>query len=83
MISCRRATRWMLEALDRKLPWFRRFMLGLHRCQCRSCHRFGHQIVVIERSFAEFVDADPAQTKNMSVESRVRIGEYLRTHCHP
>jgi hypothetical protein len=83
MITCRRATRWMLDALDRKLPWFRRIMLGLHRCQCRSCHRFGQQIVVIEQSFAEFADSDPAQVQELSLDCRRRIDEYLRNHCRP
>lgn len=80
MISCRRATKWMLHALDKELPWFRRVLLSSHRFQCRSCRRFGQQIVVIERSFAEFADSNLIQVKEMSQECRTRISDFLRSH---
>jgi hypothetical protein len=40
MLSCRRMTRLISEALDRPLSWLQRLELGIHLLGCSPCCRF-------------------------------------------
>ncbi len=40
MLTCRRATRLISDALDRPLSWFERLRLRVHLIGCAPCRRF-------------------------------------------
>ncbi len=80
MITCRHATPWISKTLDAKLPWFKRILLSFHRGQCKSCRRFGEQLVLLEKSFVQFTESNKVPARKMSPECRTRISNYLSTN---
>jgi hypothetical protein len=43
-LTCREATRLVLEGEDRRLAWGERLALRIHLLMCRACPRFVRQV---------------------------------------
>jgi len=79
--SCRDSTRLQSDALDRRLPIFRRLGLSLHLLICKWCRRYGRQIAflrVASHKCAEGEDRIPSPT--LSPEARERIKRALQAN---
>jgi hypothetical protein len=72
MISCRRATRWLSDGLDRPLSWFQRLLLGLHLLGCRACCRFRRAVRWLHRSLSSVT-----RDVRLPADARQRLQEAL------
>ncbi len=72
MLSCRRMTRLISEALDRPLSWLQRLEVGIHLSGCSPCRRFRRAV----RWLHEALPAAPCDA-NLSSQARDRIRRAL------
>jgi hypothetical protein len=72
MPTCRQATRWISDGLDRPLSWARRVRLALHLLACGSCRRFRRAVRWLHRLLA----SPPADVR-LPAEARQRIRRAL------
>lgn len=77
--DCRTAVRLQSDALDRPLPWTRRFGLRVHLLLCKWCRRYGRQIAFLQTAAHEHPEllVGPGPHK-LSPAARARICEKLR-----
>jgi hypothetical protein len=79
-LRCNEATRLASESLDHPLPFEDRLAMRLHRMICRSCRRYGRQVVELRRistRLAEQTDP-PASAMPLPEEARERIKRTLK-----
>ena len=82
MPNCRETSRLVSEAMDRKLPLFKRLLLRLHLRMCKYCHRFEQQLLKVRQisrhinQHIESLDTSIA----LSDEARERIRTAIKTH---
>jgi hypothetical protein len=76
--NCRQASRLQSEALDHKLPIFKRTGLWIHLLLCKWCRRYGKQIRFLRDAAHEHPDelVEGARQK-LSDASRERIKQRL------
>lgn len=53
-ITCREATRIVLQAEDRQLPLTERLSLRLHQRVCSNCQRFSRQVALMRQASARW-----------------------------
>ena len=53
MLSCKRASQLISEAMDRKLSLRERMLLRFHLLICGACQTYRRQLAVIRRAFGE------------------------------
>lgn len=65
MLSCKKASRLMSEALDRKLGMGERIALRFHTMMCSACSRVERQMALLRRAVSEFPAPEdaPGQSK--------------------
>ena len=72
--SCKEATRWQSEGLERPLSPARRVGLRLHLLICKWCRQYGNQIRFLRRAAREHPEKlTQAAPPNLSPEARERI----------
>ncbi len=82
MPNCRETSRLVSEAMDRKLPLFKRLLLRLHLRMCKYCHRFEQQLLKIRQisrhinQHIEHLDT----SISLSDEARKRMQSAIKTH---
>lgn len=47
MFSCKEITQLVSESLDRRLPFYRRFLIRMHLYMCKYCLRFDKQLHIM------------------------------------
>ncbi len=47
MFSCKEVTQLVSKSLDRKLPFYRRFLIRMHLYMCKYCFRFDKQLHIM------------------------------------
>ena len=72
MPTCRQATRWISDGLDRPLPWARRLRLAMHLLLCRPCQRFRRAVRWLHQILAL-----PPTDVRLPAEARERIRRAL------
>jgi hypothetical protein len=72
MLSCRRMTKLISEALDRPLSWLQRLGVGIHLLGCSPCRRFRRAIRWLHGS----LPAAPCDA-SLSPQARERIRQAL------
>jgi hypothetical protein len=50
VLTCRRMTRWISDALDRPLSWLQWLGLGIHLLGCPPCRRFRRAVRWLHRA---------------------------------
>lgn len=80
-LRCEESTRLVSESLDRDLPRGERWAVRLHALCCRSCRRYGRQILflreAIRRGAREPETAALAAGASLTPEARERIKKAL------
>ena len=83
MPNCKETSRLVSDAMDRRLPLFRRLLLRLHLRMCKYCRRFEQQLLKmreISRRLDRHIESlDPSVT--LSEEARERMRKILRSHA--
>ena len=83
MPNCQETSRLVSDAMDRRLPLFRRLLLRLHLRMCKYCRRFEQQLLKmreISRRLDRHIETlDPSIT--LSEEARERMRKALRSHA--
>ena len=66
MISCKKATQFASEKLDRKLSFGERMALRLHLALCGPCDRIDRQFQLLRHAMARYVDrsSDTGDSEN-------------------
>ncbi len=72
MLTCRQATSWISDGLDRPLPLARRLRLALHLLLCQPCQRFGRAARWLHR-----ILASPPADVGLPAAARERIRRAL------
>src|SRR5260221_2811769 len=76
--SCKEVARLQSEALDRKLPLFRRIGLRVHLLLCKWCRRYGEQLAFLRTAAQQSAEQDScAPPQNLSFEARERVKQKL------
>lgn len=53
-ISCREATRILLQSEDRSVPLAERLVMRLHQRTCSNCRRFARQVDLMRKAGARW-----------------------------
>ena len=53
-ISCREATRILLQSEDRNVPLAERLVMRLHQRTCSNCRRFARQVELMRKASARW-----------------------------
>ena len=73
MLDCRQATELAQAGLDRPLPWWARFKLGLHRLACAPCRVYKRQLAQLRRLGTQLRDSDEGgQVLDDTARERIR-----------
>jgi hypothetical protein len=83
MISCRRASEWISQDLDRSLTSGRRVVLNFHRFLCKSCRRFGQQLVDMDDVVKDAIEQGELTAEPLSDSARERIRQTLSDETNP
>ena len=54
IISCREATRILLQSEDRSVPLAERLVMRLHQRSCSNCRRFARQVALMRKASARW-----------------------------
>jgi hypothetical protein len=77
--NCREASRLQSEALDRPLPFWRRFGLRVHLLLCQWCRRYGRQLRFLRQTAHEHPEElTNATSERLSPEARERLKQSVR-----
>lgn len=80
MPTCRDASRFQSEALDRKLSFSKRLGLAMHLLICKWCRRYGKQIRFMREAAREHSEnLSEAVPQQLSAEARERIKRRLHS----
>jgi len=80
MFSCRRASRLMSDAQDRRLTWRERVSLRVHLCICRYCRKAQKHFRFLQslgQLWHQHGEGEGAETR-LPDDARQRILERLR-----
>jgi Putative zinc-finger len=74
MLSCKQASEYISQSLDRKLTIRERFALKLHLLICKYCKQFSQQLQALRVAINAYVRSiESDYTIEMSAEARKRI----------
>jgi hypothetical protein len=78
--TCKKATRLLSEAMDRRLSFFEKFGLRLHLFLCKWCRRYGEQLKFLRSAARECQEHESRQEpQRLSPEARERIKQRLQS----
>ncbi|HZR18907.1 MAG TPA: zf-HC2 domain-containing protein [Verrucomicrobiae bacterium] len=76
MLNCRQATRLVSQAMDEKLPLYRRLALRFHLLYCVWCRRYAVQLRLLRRAARdltpESIEPD-SQTLSLQAKEQMRV----------
>ena len=76
--SCKEAAKAAAEALEHKLPFYRRFALGFHLLICSACRRYRSQVIGLNRLVRRYVRDEQKPVTELDAATRQRLVERLR-----
>lgn len=76
--SCKEAAKASAEALERRLPLYRRFALGFHLLICSACRRYRAQVIGLNRLVRRYVREEQTPVVDLDAATRQRLVERLR-----
>ena len=85
MLSCRRASQLLSDAMDRRLSLGQRILLRYHLLVCRACNRFRDQLGLIRAAIGMYRDSERHVSESessiqLSPAARERIQRALEAH---
>lgn len=78
MMTCKEASRWLSQSLDRPLPRLKRLQLRMHVWLCGSCSNFEKQLKFLRRAARRLGEDSRPDGVRLGSEARERIRKALR-----
>lgn len=78
MLNCKQSSELISQALDEKLPLFKRMMLKLHIVTCPDCAKFARQLSIIHKIAPFFIQKQATSLALLPDDAKGRIAKAVK-----